>query len=145
MKRFLVVALMMLVAGLFSGCGGNGEPADNDNTVPPAPVTPPAEPPTEVPADGYPAPPPPPADAYPAANRLWIIHPAGEQCAESLIFESLDEATTDLEEAGIIVFEAEEVGLMVCEACGCPTSQHFRAQIGANDLGRAMDLGWQEE
>lgn len=146
MKRFLVIALMILTLGLLAGCGGTDEPAENDNSGYPAPVTPPIELPTETP-DGYPAPPPPPptTDPYPVSNRLWIIHPAGEQCAETLVFENLDEATTALEQEGILVFEAEEVGRMVCEACGCPTSEHFRVQIDAGDLDRAVSLGWEAE
>ncbi|MCZ7668709.1 MAG: hypothetical protein M5U34_16690 [Chloroflexi bacterium] len=32
--------------------------------------------------------------------------------------------------------------LMVCSACDCPTSAHYRAEINAADMNKATALGW---
>jgi hypothetical protein len=66
----------------------------------------------------------------------------GLQCEEA-IFPDLSAAISSLEEAGIAVVAAEEIGLGVCEACGCATSEHFRVQINVEDLDRALEMGWQ--
>jgi hypothetical protein len=66
----------------------------------------------------------------------------GLQCEEA-IFPDLSAAISSLEEAGIAVVAAEEIGLEVCEACGCATSEHFRVQINVEDLDRALEMGWQ--
>jgi hypothetical protein len=91
--------------------------------------------------EGYPAGPLPTLDPYPG-GLATIIRPMGLQC-EDPIFPDLSAAIASLEEAGITVVAAEEIGLEVCEACGCATSTHFRVQINVADLDRALKLGWQ--
>ena len=81
---------------------------------------------------------------YPAGTTFWIVRSAGLQC-ESPIYEDLNAATSALQASGIEVQEALEVDLIVCQACGCPTSQTFRALISADDLSAAEDLGWTKE
>jgi hypothetical protein len=91
---------------------------------------------------GYPASTPLPTyDPYPG-GLVTLIHPMGLQC-EDVIFPDLSAAVGTLEEAGIVVVAAEEIGLEVCEACGCATSEHFQVQIGVADLDRALEMGWQ--
>jgi hypothetical protein len=95
---------------------------------------------------GYPAPPvpAPTLDPYPS-GVVWIIRPVGEQCEDGRSFADLATAVSSLEENGIVVGEAEEVELFVCQACGCPTSEHYRLQIEPADLDRALTLGWFRE
>jgi hypothetical protein len=95
---------------------------------------------------GYPAPPalPPAPDPYPG-GVVWIIRPVGEQCDDTRSFVDLAAAVASLEDAGIPVKEADMVELLVCQACNCPTSEHYRLQIDPADLGQALRLGWQRE
>jgi hypothetical protein len=78
---------------------------------------------------------------------VWILRPYGEQCEDSstYLYQDEKEAAQALEEQGVTVLDMETVGLMVCEACGCPTSEHFRLQISAQDLAAAEALGWTQE
>jgi hypothetical protein len=96
--------------------------------------------------EGYPAPPTAaPREAYPSADgTVWVIQPVGVQC-EGDKYETLQEAVTELEEASVTVSASQSTSLMVCQACGCPTSEHFRVQIAAEDLDTAADLGWTAE
>jgi hypothetical protein len=82
--------------------------------------------------------------AYPAGTTFWIVRPAGLQC-ESPVYEDLNAATSALQTGGIEVQEALEEDRIVCQACGCPTSQTFRALISAADLSAAEALGWTRE
>ena len=117
--------------------------------VAPATATPEAYPlqpaPTPVP-DDYPAAPATiaPPTAYPADERISILRPLGNQCQdeEAYRYATLEEAVTDLEEAGVEVFASEMTSLMVCEACDCPTSEHFQAEILRANLTAAQALGW---
>ena len=128
---------------------GEGRPTPTTGSTPttasdgyPAPPLPtPTSPP-----DGYPAPEAaaatPRPGAYPAAGDvIWIVRPMGEQCADPA-YDSLEEAVAALEAAGVSVSASEMTSLAVCQACGCPTSEHFRAQIDAEDLDKATGLGW---
>jgi hypothetical protein len=119
------------------------EPDDTSGYPPPGETDAYPAPPDQA---GYPAPPsPPPApDPYPS-GIVWIVRAAGEQCEDSLRFVDLASAVASLEENGITVNEAEGVELMVCQACGCPTSEHYRLQIDPVDLDQAMRLGWFRE
>jgi hypothetical protein len=92
---------------------------------------------------GYPEPPPaePALDPYPGGFAVIQIA-AGIQCEDPL-FPDLDSATAPLEQAGIMVQEAEEMQLMVCESCSCPTSTHYRVLIHPAELDAALALGWQ--
>ncbi len=92
---------------------------------------------------GYPEPPSalPTLDPYPGGFAV-IQLPAGIQCEEPL-FPTLESATGVLEQAGILVQEAEEIELLVCESCSCPTSTHYRVLIHPAELDAALALGWQ--
>jgi hypothetical protein len=76
---------------------------------------------------------------------IWIVHPAGEQCANGPIYPDSEFAATALESAGVLINEIETISLNVCQACGCPISEHFRAQIDASDISKAEALGWRRE
>jgi hypothetical protein len=111
----------------------------------------PGLPPTAIPApEGYPAASQqiPADDAYPDATKtVWVLHPLGVQCegaAESKYKDEQAVAAT-LTAAGITVQEVTTTNLMVCQACGCPTSIHYRVQIPAIDLKKALSLGWVSE
>ncbi len=109
----------------------------------PAPPTP-----VDTP-EGYPAAPelPPTPDPYPAGEMTWILQAVGEQCADESenSYADLQEAVASLAAAGIPSTASEMAELMVCAACGCPTSAHFRVQIGAADVSKAISLGWTAE
>ena len=114
--------------------GSDGYPGPLDSGYPapslPAPISP-----------GYPAPSPgPTVDAYPGGFAA-LIRPAGLQC-EDPSYADMDAAVAELEGAGIKVHEVSRVDMMVCEACGCPTSDHFRVLIEPADLAAALLLGW---
>ena len=146
-----IVLLAALVACNGSDGDGTQQPPSGDAT-PTAPIPStdgyPAQPTaTSLPED-YPAPTPqaPPTE-YPADMEVWLLRPLGEQCVdpESYEFADLDAAVTALEEAGVEVLASEVVEMSVCESCDCPTSEHFRVQIRAEDLGLAQGMGWTEE
>ncbi len=117
--------------------------------------------PTAGPEPGYPAPTPAPsptpasyplvlptmtapAPGYPVEEHSWLLKPVGLQCQQSEV--DLDGAVADLETAGIEVFTAQMVGLMVCTACDtCPTSQHYRVEIESSQVEAARSLGWEPE
>ncbi len=92
---------------------------------------------------GYPEPPSiePTVDPYPGGFAV-IQHSAGVQCEDPL-FPDLDSAIAALEQAGIKVQEGEEMQLLVCESCSCPTSTHYRVLIHPAELDAALALGWQ--
>lgn len=100
------------------------------------------------PPDGYAGPTPLPAlDPYPAATGtlIWILKPVGEQCADPPTTPDLQTAVADMVAFGIPVEASEMTDLIVCSACGCPTSAHFRLQIDSGFLGNAELLGWLAE
>ena len=148
-----IVLMAVLVACNGTDGDGTAEPPSGDATatapIPstdgyPAQPTPTA---TSLPED-YPAPTPvPPPTEYPADMEVWLLRPLGEQCVdpESYEFADLDAAVGALEEEGVEVLASEVIQLSVCEACDCPTSEHFRVQIRAADLGVAQSLGWMQE
>ena len=123
-------------------------PESSPTTTDPYPLPPT---PTPLAEEGYPAsgspPTSPPPTAYPADMRIWVLHPQGYQCEEGdgSEFASEEEAVASLTSAGVEVFGSETVNLIVCEACGCPTSAHYRVQILRSDLPGARMLGWVEE
>lgn len=113
----------------------------------PEPYPPPFEPsPTP---EGYPPPatPLPTIDPYPAGESVWIIRPVGEQCAdpEDNEYVDLQEAVADLAAAGVPALSSEMTDLIVCAACGCPTSAHYRVEVDTANLDRAEALGWTRE
>ncbi len=98
--------------------------------------------------EGYPVPPTlPPKYPSDVEGQVWIMRPLGLQCTEATTYEfpTLNDAVRSLEDAGIEVFGAEVVGLMVCESCECPTSEHYRVQIGVENLATAIQMGWSAE
>lgn len=99
-------------------------------------------------SDAYPVPPSPvpTIDPYPG-GLIWIIRPVGIQCEpESPVgYGTLNEAVATLYSAGISVLTSETVELPVTTACGSPTSEHYRVQIGADHLPAAEEMGWVAE
>ncbi len=165
-KKYLLLTCL-IVAMIISSCSGDTEEVPTNEPEPsstePAPalltvvprILEPGYPGPEAPdaypgpADdnGYPAPPlaSPTADSYPRGTLFWMLHSAGLQCEEPLLYPELDDAVSALEDKGVTVLESEEVSLAVCQACSCPTSKHYRVQIDANDLISATALGWNRE
>lgn len=93
-------------------------------------------------------------DSYPDPEEkegVWIIRPVSEQqCTEdgsppAKTYPDLNAAVSALESNGIEVTASETVGLMVCEACTCPSSEHYRVLINPADLDAALKLDWTEE
>jgi hypothetical protein len=114
------------------------------------PPPPPTPAPVSYPDAAAPTPLPAPADAYPAADQagtVWVMHAQGQQCVDASTFKypTAQDARAGLVAAGITVYNLETVSMMVCQACNCPTSIHYRAQIAADDLEKAVALGWSEE
>ncbi|MGB3717350.1 MAG: hypothetical protein WA996_23245 [Candidatus Promineifilaceae bacterium] len=166
MKKSILLSGFMIIL-LLSACGGTSEEEPTSEselatkeaapalpTVDSPPIEPgypgPVEPdayPGPQDAPGYPAPPisSPTPDSYPAGTTFWMLHPAGLQCEQPLTYPELDDAVIALENRGVTVIESEEIGMMVCEACGCPTSEQYRVQIDAIDLLSAIALGWVRE
>ena len=170
MKRlpiWLILGLIFVLAACSGGDEGPSaeptEPSTAQTAVPALPTVPPdqdsiptPEPPDEYPPpgadegnpgpaflEGYPALPEPEPTRDPYPGGLAVIqHPAGLQCEEPL-YPDLESATAALEGAGIAVQESEEIDLIVCEACGCPTSLHYRVLIDPADLDTALSLKWQ--
>jgi hypothetical protein len=64
---------------------------------------------------------------------------------EDADYADLQEAVAALIAAGVPVYETGMVDLIVCAACGCPTSAHYRVQISQSDLVNAEALGWSAE
>ena len=131
--------------------------SESNSDVEAAPVAPAEEAypipiPTPILMEGdYPEPPQPPQppsgyDAYPEADSsVWVLFPVGEQCADESRYEDMVTAVADLTAAGITVYESEIVELIVCSACGCPTSAHFRVSIDASQLSTAQAMEWTAE
>jgi len=145
-----LLLLSVLVAALLVACSGETTTAPATPAGYPAPtlVQGYPEPPTPLPTlEGYPELPTaaPLVGGYPAGTTFWVLHPAGAQCEEPLTYPDLESATSALQEAGVTPLAAEEADLLVCEACGCPTSRHYRVQIDVADLGQAESLGWSRE
>lgn len=141
--------LLIFMAMVLAAC--NGAAVDEEPTARPTPTIAEEAPTTD--GEGYPAQPTPeaPAAGYPAAGEGeeltegWVVLPAGEQCAEELAYPSADDAVAALEEAGVTILSVEETELVVCEACGCPTSAHYRVLVSGEDMATALSLGWQPE
>lgn len=163
MKRITLISLLLVILAL-AACG----PASTtpsapavENSDPPARPTPTNLPDTggnEMPA-GYPPPPttPPLPEGYPApvvaptydpypapGDTVWMLHPVGIQCQDAAKskYQNEQEAISALTAAGITVQQMTTTELMVCSACDCPTSAHYRAEINAADMNKATALGW---
>jgi len=169
MKKYLtplIILLALIIVGCAEDNSGQASPEPGDDG-PDLPVVTEPAPATESPGgdvqDGYPAPgdngypafpsptpfPPgypapviePTTDPYPGGLAIMVL-PAGRQCQETT-YPDQASALATLEDAGIRVSEISEVGLLVCEACECPTSLHYRALINPEDINLALSLGWQ--
>jgi hypothetical protein len=143
--------MLILFALILAAC--NADAPEEAPTARPTPTTETSAPTTKT-EEAYPSRPEPtaPAAGYPAAgenvegsSETWVILAAGEQCADTLAYPSSDSAVATLEEAGVNLLAVEETELLVCEACGCPTSAHYRVLISNTDLVTAIALGWQPE
>ena len=84
---------------------------------------------------------------YPATGTIWILRPLGQQCQPAAEFEyaTVEDAILALNDAGITVYRAEQVLRPVCEACDCPSSEHYRLNIDESNLAQAQELGWELE
>lgn len=101
----------------------------------------PALPTAQPTPDGYPAPLP-TLDPYPAVEGyVWMLRPAGVQCDEGQP-TTIQDVTAELTAANITTNVITTVSMNVCQACGCPSSVHFRAQVKAEDVGKAEAIGW---
>ena len=167
MKKYVMLTILVLILAL-SACSSSTDPEPTVKSKKPTEEAAPAlptldtslvEPSFPLPSDsdaypepevpsGYPPPPPIMTStpyAYPEGTTFWILHSAGIQCEEPLIYTARDDAVDDLEENGVTVISAEAVSMMVCQACGCPTSEFYRANIDAYDLDTAISIGWNRE
>lgn len=129
-------------------------PLEMEATTPPKPASPagqlesyPAAP-TAVPLpEGYPA----PAatiDPYPNAidGFIWMLLPVGIQCEDdSSPYADLAAAVDGLTAVNVRTGQSEMTDLMVCSACGCPSSAHYRVQVSVADVNAARTLGWERE
>ena len=162
--RRLMLTLIIVSGLLLAGCDTatptpTATPTD-DNGGPLPTLT--AGAPTATPADYPPPPPPTPTpnsygaplptptiDPYPigesVATAILIYRPLGNQCQDpaTYAYPTLADAVADLEDDGVVVYDAEETARLVCEACDvCPTSEHFEAIIDPEGLAAATALGW---
>ncbi len=128
------------------------QPATATESAPPpdAPEAYPAQP-TAVPLpEGYPAAAEPIAtvDPYPEAvdGFIWMLLPVGVQCEDNAsIYTDLQDAVAGLTAVNVLTGQSETTDLMVCSACGCPTSAHYRVQVSVEDVNAAQALGWNRE
>ena len=87
-----------------------------------------------------------PEVVYPGEEEMvWIVLPVGVQCEGDGPYSDLSDAVVALDEAGVIVVDQTTVDLPVAQACGQPTSEHFRVQILAAGLSQAERLDWHVE
>lgn len=168
MKKYSIF-IVLLFSLIVTACGSTlstetlPESDDNNQEARPTPTTesPASEPieqdesypvsaPTAVPLpEGYPAAQAIPTyDPYPAGgNTVWVVYPVGIQCedASASTYKNEQEVKSGLTAAGITVHNVTLTELMVCTACDCPTSAHYRAEIEASQLDAAITLGWASE
>jgi hypothetical protein len=169
MKKFNIIISLLISLFIITACGSGisteTRPAGESDGPGPRPtptieilstepvelpVPYPGNPPTVEPFPGdYPAPQElPTIDPYPAnANTVWVLHPVGEQCEDASAgkYTGTQDAKAGLTAAGLTVHDISTTDLMVCTACGCPTSTHYRAEINETDLDKAVSLGWEPE
>ena len=85
-------------------------------------------------------------DPYPAeSGTAWVVYPVGIQCEDAAAskYQSEQDVQAGLTAAGITVHDVTTTELMVCSACGCPTSIHYYVEINTSDLNKAISLGWE--
>jgi hypothetical protein len=167
MKKFTILLVFLFIL-ITTACGSSiptttrpANESNNTNQARPTPTSEGAIPvSTDLPlpypgavatavttSDNYPAPQEfPTIDPYPAeSSTVWIVHPIGIQCEDAATskYQSEQDVDAGLTAAGITVHEVTTTELIVCSACGCPTSIHYRAEINASDLNKAISLGWE--
>lgn len=77
-----------------------------------------------------------------AANpTTWVEHTSGYQCGD-LVYQSLSEAITDLENHGISVYQSKTVQYAVAAVCGAPTGLYYQALIDNANVENAGSIGW---
>lgn len=124
------------------------QPAATESAPPPEAY--PAQP-TAVPLpEGYPVSSEPIAtgDPYPEAvdGFIWMLLPVGVQCEDNASpYTDLQDAVAGLTAVNVLTGQSEMTELMVCSACGCPTSAHYRVQVSVEDVNAAQSLGWNRE
>lgn len=79
-----------------------------------------------------------------AETAVWLIRPQGIQC-EPPTYASLKEAVVELETSQVDVLASAEEDIPQVQACGYPTSTHYKVQIRPADKATAEQLGWYEE
>lgn len=131
---------------------GGELPTEGDNDLSPRPTVTPELPVDEALPTGYEITPVSPVQletvgGYPEEfPYVWLVKPVGEQCSEEDEPKtSLSSEVSALQDAGAIVSSTGNTYLIVCEACGCPTSEHYRVRVNKEDLELAQSLGWLEE
>ncbi|KAL6059416.1 Tryptase beta-2 [Balamuthia mandrillaris] len=72
----------------------------------------------------------------------WMLIPRGLQCHEKQGLLQEDQVLDALNAKGIEVLAYEIVDLPVCEACGCPTSEHFRVLVRWTEQEVLLSEGW---
>lgn len=141
--------VLVTVITLLTACRGGTSPEITPAPLPSAPLPDSSSyPAPALPAlpTGYPEAAAPTATTPAESGKtVWLLHPWGIQCEGPGPYADLAAAVSALEEAGVDVLEAQNVELMVCQACGCATSEHFRVQVAAEDRPATLALGWQEE
>jgi hypothetical protein len=168
MKKYPIF-IVLLFSLIIAACGSTlstetlPEPETNNQGPRPTPTTenpaaesidsnaayPGAAPTATAYPEGYPAPQVIPTyDPYPAnGDTVWVLYPVGIQCEDAAgsTYTSEQEVVSGLTAAGITVHNVTTTELMVCTACGCPTSAHYRAEIEASQLDAVIALGWTAE
>ena len=77
--------------------------------------------------------------------KIWVFKPDGSrQCGEAKASLSVSDATQELKDLGIMVFQAQNGtdGMMHSTVCGGPTGRVIQAQIARADLAKAQGKGY---
>ena len=85
------------------------------------------------------------ADSFPECDPLaaTVAHPRGIQCEEPY-FDTIDDARTALESAGIEVLVMQQTSVPVIALCGTLDGITYLASIRIEDLPAALALDWTE-
>lgn len=151
-KLFRHIGWLLLLSGVACAAPVAVEPEPTAVPIQEAtPMSYPAPPDSQLndPA-AYPAPPDLPTAApsrYPApdtASTVWLVRPQGIQC-ETPALADMKAAVATLTAQNITVLATEEVEIPQVQACGYPTSLHYRVQISTADKATAEQLGWYEQ
>lgn len=76
-------------------------------------------------------------------ETAWVVAPSGVQCEpESSQFKDIVAAVEALNEVDVDVYDGVTESRIVCAACGCPESTHYRLLIEKAKVDIATDLGF---